>query len=147
MDVQELEFEKEAEQYPTLGVEYFAARSIATRFVKKFSEEDFKPLIDKFTDQFREALWGDITAWLLSDTESNLQSEIRFRIERVIECLLMGNMNYINQFVLPEYSTFGEQIREAVAKAVPKEVQDARIADLEKEVTRLKESLEANRRY
>lgn len=140
--VKEAEYEKKAEQYPNLGANYFAARDIAEKFMEKFEAEQFKPLIDKFVDQFRERVWDDFAAFLLSDTEGNLHIQIRQRVDRAIEALLTGNANYIAQFVMPEHSSFGEQIREAVANVIPAELQDQRIKDLESENKRLRESLE-----
>ena len=101
--------------------------------------------IDEFTDQFTERVWQQFEDWLLQDVESNLHSQIRTRVERAIEALLAGNPNYIAQFVMPEYSTFGVQIREAIAKAIPVELQDRRIKDLEEENKRLRDSLELSR--
>src|ERR1700735_1510927 len=135
----EEEFQKKADEYPSLGVEYFAARDIAERFMAKYEAEHFKTLADKFCSLLRDQMWDDIVGWFLSDTESNLSGEIRHRIERCIEALLTGNQAYINQFVLPEYSSFGEEIRKAIAVHIPQELQTTRIADLEKENARLKE--------
>ena len=138
-------YDKQAEQYPTLGANYFAARDIAENFMKQFEADQFKPLLDKFVDQFRERVWDDFATFLMADTEGNLHIQIRQRVDRAIEALLTGNPNYISQFVMPEHGSFGEQIREAVARAIPVELQDRRIKDLEAENERLRKSLEYRR--
>lgn len=138
-------YEKQAEQYPNLGANYFASHDIAEKFMQQFEAEQFKPLLEKFVDQFRERVWDDFATFLMSDTEGNLHIQIRQRVDRAIESLLAGNPNYIAQFVMPEHSSFGEQIRKAVAKAIPVELQDRRIKDLEEENKRLRESLEFSR--
>lgn len=138
---QEEQYQKEAESYSSLGAEYFAARDIAQRYMAKFEAEHFYGLLKVFIDRFRDEMWNDITAFFLSDAESNLASEIRHRVEYCIQALLTGNKSYITQFVLPEYGTFSEEIRAAVAKHIPEELRNRRIADLEKELERVKEQL------
>lgn len=138
----ESELEAAAAGYDVLGVNYFAARDIATRVMDRFAADMFKPLVEKFAKEFQDELWGAITGWLIEDTQSNLQTEINTRIERTIEALLTGNRHYINQFVLPAYSSQGEAIRAAVAKAIPADLQLRRIKDLEEQVESLTRSLE-----
>lgn len=136
---EELEFEAKAEPYNNLGPNYFAAQTIAERFLKNFAVEHFEPLVKQFTEKFRDELWTDISSWLLADTESNLASEIRSRVDRSVDALLSGNPNYINQYVLGQYND--EEIRKAVAQHIPKELQDQRVLDLEKQVASLTECL------
>lgn len=130
----EAELEREAAGYANLGANYFAARDIADRVMDRFSAEMFKPLVEKFTKQFSDELWARVTDWLIDDTRSNIASEINARIERTIEALLTGNRHYIDQFVLPAYSSHGEAIRAVIARAVPEELQQRRIKDLEEQV-------------
>jgi hypothetical protein len=138
----EADLERDAARCIHLGANYFAARDIADRVMDKFAAEMFKPLVEKFTKEFSDKLWDQINIWLIEDTRSNLQVEINTRIERTIEALLTGNRQYIDQFVLPAYSTHGEVIRAAIAKAIPEELQARRIKDLEDQVESLKRSLE-----
>ncbi len=136
---EELEFETKAEPYTNLGPNYFAAQTIAERFLKNFAVEHFEPLVKQFTEKFRDELWTDITSWLLADTESNLQIEIRSRVDRSVNALLEGNPNYIAQYVMGQYND--EEIRKAIAQHIPKELQDQRVLDLEKLVEDLKRDL------
>jgi hypothetical protein len=136
---EELEFEEKAKPYSNLGPNYFAAQTIAERFLKNFAVEHFEPLVKHFTEKFRDELWTDITSWLLADTESNLALEIRNRVDRSVNALLEGNPNYIKQYVMGQYND--EEIRKAIARHIPKELQDLRVLDLEKQVASLTESL------
>lgn len=138
----EAELERDAAGYANLGVNYFAARDIADRVMDRFSAEMFRPMVDKFTKQFQDDLWAKITDWLIEDTRSNIASEINTRIERTIAALLTGNRHYIDQFVLPAYSSHGEAIRAAIAREIPEELQQRRIKDLEDQVASLTRSLE-----
>lgn len=138
----EAELEADSSDYARLGVNYFAAHDIANRVMDKFAAEMFKPLVEKFTKEFQDKLWSVINDWLIEDTQSNIASEINTRIERTIEALLTGNRHYIDQFVLPAYSSHGEAIRAAIAHAIPEELQMRRIKDLEDQVESLTRSLE-----
>jgi hypothetical protein len=135
----ELLFAKEAESFPTLGPNYFAARTIAERFMEHFAAEHFEPLIKQFSEKFRDELWTYLQSWLIGDTESNLQCEIRYRIDRAVDNLLAGNKQALDQYVFAQYNH--EDVRKAIAAHVPKEIQDARVADLEAQVSELKQSL------
>lgn len=131
---------------PTLEPEYTRAHAFAEKLMREFEPEHFKPLIKRLTDAFSEALWDMLRDSLIDDTSRNVAGHIQDRIESSIEALLGGKEWAIKKYVLEGYSR--EPIREAIAKAVPRELQDLRIADLEAEVKRLKESLEFHtRRY
>lgn len=136
----EQSFFDEASTVATLGPNYFAARMIAERFTQHFSDEMFRPLIDQFVDKFREKLWDDVSAWLLTDTESNLQSEIWRRVDSSVAAILSGNEQMIEHYALQKYDR--DEVRGAIAKAIPKELQDLRVQDLEEENKRLKERIE-----
>jgi hypothetical protein len=129
----------EAAKFPTLGPAYFEARTIVDQHLEKFEPEHFQPLIDTFAKQFRDALWDSVRDHLLSDTALNMQGETYRMVDNCIEALLSGERWAIERYALGKYNQ--EKVRAAVAKHVPQELQDARIADLEKEVERLRENL------
>jgi acylphosphatase len=106
----------------------------------KFQEEHFKPLVDDFAEKFRDKLWSDITASFLSDTESNLQGEIRNVLDGTIQALLSGKGWMINRFPLAQYYD-GKDIRQAIFDQCRDQLTDARVTDLETEVSRLREQL------
>lgn len=123
-----------------LGPEYFAANRVAAEVMAKFKEERFKPLIDEFADQFRDKLWDDVRDYLIGDTEMNVQSSIRQMAEGTIRALLTGEEWAMKRYPFCNYND-GEKIRKRIAEHVGDEIARHRIADLEKEVKRLTESL------
>lgn len=134
--------------YPSLGPNYEAGRIIAERFMAQFQEQQFRSLIDKFAGEFQDRLWSDLEASLLSDTESNLAGTIWRRVEATVEALLSGKEWALRQYVTDKKYSDGEEIRAAIAKHIPKELQDAQVADrddkifkLENENKRLREML------
>ena len=122
-----------------LGSEYFAGRKIAERFMTKFQDDHFKPLIEEFAKQFRDKLWTDVANWLLLDTESNLHNEIAPMVEGTLQAILTGERWALNRYALAAKYGDGEKLRAAIVKHVPIELQDARMADLEAENAKLRE--------
>ena len=138
-----------AEGNDVLGPAYFKAREMAERFMKPFEDEHFKPLIDKFADEFRDKLWASVQDHLLGDTESNLQNEMWRTIDGTVFALLSGDKWALKRYCLgARYEQ--EKVREAIAKHIPQELQDKRVAELEARVAELEGSLtyekELNRR-
>jgi len=82
-----------------------------------------------------------LLSWLLSDTESNLGLAMARMVDDTVRALLGGN-----EWALKRYALGGKHdcaaIRAAVAKHIPAELQDARLADLEAEVELLRKDLE-----
>ena len=135
----------EAQEYQNLGPAYFAAQAIVGRFMASFQDEQFKPLIDKFAEAFNERLWSDLQSSLLSDTESNLASEIWRMVDQCVTGILSGERWIVEKYALgSRYDC--DKVREAVAKFVPTELQDKRLADLEEDLQRLRADNEFLRR-
>lgn len=130
---------------PILGPEYRASTRMAEAMLAKFSAEHMKPLVDEFADTFREKLWDDVRDWLLSDTEMNIASEVRHMVEQTIQALLTGEEWAMKRYPFADYSK-GEKVRAAVAKHGGDELLMRRIADIEKELRRVREQLEWARR-
>lgn len=139
-------FVEQSECYNNLSPDYFASQAIARRYMAHFEAEHFKPLVDKLADEFRDKLWGDIDGWLLGDTESNLGGEIERRVSNTVRALLGGEQWALKAYALGSHYDCGK-IRSAVAAYIPKELQDARLADLEAENKKLKEELEWRRKW
>jgi hypothetical protein len=129
----------EAAKYPTLGPAYFEARPIVAKHMEKFEAEHFQPLISEFVKQFQDKLWDSVRDHLLGDTEMNIHGETYRMVDDCVAALLSGERWAIERYVLGKYDQ--EKVRAAVAKHIPQELQDARIADLEKEVARLRDNL------
>jgi hypothetical protein len=140
-------FVAEGAAKPVLGANYFAARAIAERFMKQFKVEYFekyyKEMAEKLADTIGDRMRQDLESFLLSDAESNLGGEIYRRVQRTINVLLSGEGSAFEEHIFRDYDC--EAVRAGIAKCIPKQLQDARIVDLEKEVKRLQESLEMYR--
>lgn len=129
-----------ADGFTTLGPAYFAARDIAGRYMENFKSEHFKPLVEEFTRQFKNRLWGDVDQFLVDDTESNLQGRIWRMVDEIVSAILGKHEWAYKKYALgTKYDC--EEIRAKIAALIPKEIQDARIADLEDEIANLKRSL------
>ena len=138
----ELEF---AEQYPTLGADYKRAQDVAERYMSHFRDTHFKELVDKFSDEFRDKLWGDVSSWFIADTESNLQTEIRHAVDATIGAILRGDQWALSRYPLSQYHD-GQKIRAAIFAEHKDEIIAAGIKDRDDEIARLKEQLEWARR-
>lgn len=135
---------KFAEDCPILGPEYKAARSFLDRFTASWQEEHLKPLADSITkqvaDQIKDKLWDDMREYLIYDTESNVQGAICQMVNDTIKALLSGDKWAMERYPLAaRYDA--DKIRAAIAKHIPDELAKARIADLEAEISNLKQSL------
>lgn len=137
---------KQSDGYQALGPEYFASRRLAEAFISGFEAEQFKPMIDEFTKQFNDKLWTGVADSLVSDTESNLHLEISRIVEGTVRAILSGEKWALNRYVLAaKYDC--EKTRAAVSKHIPEELQNARISDLEAEITKLRDDLRFYREY
>ncbi|WP_342641327.1 hypothetical protein [Rhodoligotrophos ferricapiens] len=131
-------------QHPLLGGEYFAAREAAARFLAHRQEEHAEHLAEEITkpvlDTVKERVWDVFRDWLLSDTEYNVQMTMARMVEDSVKALIGGDKWANVKYISPEgYRT--EKVRETLAKLYTDEIKDRRIADLEKEVDHLKQSL------
>lgn len=131
-------FIPEEEKNPGLGPAYFDARAVAERVMAKFENEDFQPMVKKVVDAISEKLWVDVQNSLLMDVEMNLHGQMWRMVDSCVNALLGGSKWALQKYALAERYHDGTEIRAAVAKHIPAELQDARIADLEAEITKLR---------
>ena len=137
---------EEAANYPSLGPAYFAARSIAERATKNIEAEHFKPLVDGFVDKFRDTVWTAVQDSLMADVEVNIQREIWQTVDATVKALLSGEKWAVERYCLgSRYDQ--EAVRAAIAKHIPAELQDARIADLEASLAQAHEDVKRLREY
>lgn len=144
-----LEVTGEAEAHPSLGAEYFAARDAADSFLTHWKEEHAEKLAEEIMkpvlDIVQERVWDAFRDHLLSDGRYNAQGEMARMVEASVRALIGGDKWANVKYVSPAgYQT--EKVRETLAKLYSDEIKDGRIADLEAEVARLKQSLEWARR-
>jgi len=134
----------QAEQYPNLGAEYFAARRFMERFTKGWEDDHLKPLADtvakEVCDRIKEKVWDDFRDYLLIDTEYNAQGVIREMVHGSVQALLSGEKWAMERYPLAnDYTAQG--VRKAIAEHIGDEIAQRRIAELEAEVKRLEERL------
>lgn len=139
----------DAERYPSLGAEYFAASNAADEFLTHWKEEHAEKLAEEIMkpvlDAVQERVWDAFRDHLLSDGRYNAQSEMARMVENSVRALIGGEKWANVKYISPAgYKT--EKVRETLAKLYSDEIKDGRIADLEAEVARLKQSLEWARR-
>ena len=132
---EEIEF---GEQHPMLGPDYERARKVAQRFMESFKEEHFEKLHEEFCKQFAERLWGDISTFLIGDTECNLQTEMRHIAEGTVFALLHGHKGYTQRYVLRD-GLQPAMVRAAIFEQFKDEMIDKGIQERDEEIHRLKE--------
>lgn len=129
----------QAKKYDTLGPAYFEARPIVERLMANFEAEHFKPIVDACVKEFQDRMWDSVRDHLLNDTEMNIHGHVYRMVDDCVAAILSGERWAIERYALGSYNQ--EKVRAAIAKHIPQELQDARIADLEKEVERLRSDL------
>ena len=130
---------------PVLGPEYRASQRFAEGVMADFQEEHLQPIIKMVADQVQDKLWDVARDWLLQDTETNVQGAVRDMVNQTVHALLTGNEWAMQRYPYADYSR-GEEIRKAVAKHGGDELLMRRIADLEAEVAKQKETIDWLRR-
>ena len=125
---------------PTLGPAYFASRRMAEALMEGCEPAPFAAVVKKCVDEIQTAVYQHAEDWMRSDMEDNLRLHMSQMVERTVTALLTGEEWAMRQYPLSQYHD-GEKIREAVAKHGGDALLMARIADLEKEVARLNETL------
>jgi hypothetical protein len=128
-------------EYLTLGPGYFSARRFAEKVMADFQAEFFEPLLKDFETRFTIRLWEAVTGSLINDTESNIQNHIWRTVDTIVLGLLSGETWIMRKYVLGEKYDC-EKVRATVARHVPAELQDKRIAELEEEIQRLQKQLD-----
>jgi hypothetical protein len=127
-------------EYLTLGPGYFSARRFAEKVTADFRVEFFESLLKDFESQFADRLWNAVQDSLISDTESNIQNHVWRAVDTIVQGLLSGETWIMSKYVLGERYDC-EKVRATVARYVPAELQDKRIAELEKEIQGLRKRL------
>lgn len=124
-----------------LGPEYFAAGRVAERLVADvLSQETLDRLAKDVAKKVSDEVFNQISAFLWDGgIEHNMQLSATHMVKDVLEAVVSGNKVLASRIALQKYDQHG--VRAAIAKLIPDEVLQARIADLEKEVEQLRGSL------
>lgn len=135
----------DGQKSPTLGPGYFAARKFSEQLVAGVDAEIFQPILKKASDDFYSQIKDALEAFLISDVESNVQGEIWRTADNIVQALLTGEDWAMKKYLIGDRYDCAK-VRATVAAYVPKELQDARVADLEQQVVALKKDNEFYRR-
>lgn len=133
-----------AENYQTLGPAYFAARRVAERVMAGVEAEPLQKVAEKVVDDIRTAVYEYVEDHMRSDMESNLQGHLVDMVDSTVKALLTGVEWAMNRYPLSKQYDAVE-VRAACAKHGGEPLLMARIADLEKRVAELSESLQFER--
>lgn len=134
-----------AETYQVLGPAHYSARRMAEELMQGTESAPFKQVADKCIDEIRTAVYEYVEDHLRLDLELNIGGHVRDAVERTVRALLTGEEWAMRQYPMAQNHD-GEAIRKAVAAHGGESLLTARIADLEKEIARLKEDLNWYRR-
>lgn len=135
----------EGEQYATLGPAYFAGRRIAEGVVEKLEPDALDPIIKKASDDLYDKLREALESHLLYDTEQNIQGRISRMVDDTVNALLSGREWALERYPLSKYHD-GQVVREAIFAQCADRMENIRIAELEAEVVRLKQTVDLYRR-
>jgi len=131
---------KRASNMPPLGPHYFSSRRFAEDVMKDVEVTFFEPALKKFSDDIYSAVLQKVEDWLASDSEANVQGHIWRTVDQIVCGILSGEQWVMDRYALGSKHDCAKA-REAIARHIPKELQDARIADLEDEINRLKDTI------
>lgn len=134
------------QSFPTIEPEWTHGREKAQQVLAQFEAEHFKPILKTLSDAMTEHLWDLLRDHLLNDTESNLEGHMRYRIERSVQALLGAERWVVDKYVMNKYDE-GRTIRKTLAALIPEPLQIARIADLEKELEKVRDDLKKEREW
>lgn len=131
---------EQAANYETLGPGYFAARRVAEGVMAGVEVEPLKKVATKVVDDIRDAVYEYVEDHMRSDMEANLQGHLVDMVDSTVSALLTGEAWAMNRYPLStRYNAV--DVRAACAKHGGEPLLMARIADLEKRVAELSESL------
>lgn len=131
---------KTASNMKPLGPHYFSARRFAEEVMKGVETTTFADILKRVSDELYSAMLEKTENFILSDAEANVQGHIWRTVDQIVSGILSGERWIVDRYALGSRYECAKA-REAIARHIPKELQEARIADLEEEVARLKEFL------
>ena len=132
-------FLKDGAKSLILGPAYFDARAVVEHVLPGNGTTDenlskaMEPVIKKFADDAYELMSERVQSWLFSDVSSNLQGQVWRMVDACVVALLGGDSWSLEKYALGDRYNLGK-IRETIARLIPEELQNMRIAELEKEL-------------
>lgn len=135
---------EQSQGYEILGPAYFAARRIAEQVMSGVEAEPLQKVAKKVTDDIRDAVYEYVEVHMRSDLETNLQGHLTDMVDSTVRALITGEEWAMNRYPLSKrYDAV--DVRAACAKHGGEPLLMGRIADLEKRVAELAESLRFER--
>lgn len=132
--------------YATLGPHYKLSRDFAEKIMSGDHESGLAEIIEKAANDFHSKLNETVLWHVMSDVECNVQGEIWREVDYIVTAILGGEQWALQRHVLGDPHDC-QKVREAIARMIPVEMQDKRVADLEAELDRVNKELELARRY
>lgn len=126
---------EDGKEYPTLGPAYFSARRMADAALADFRNQHLDDLVKASVAAFYEKLQEAVERSIIGDAECNIQGHIWRTVDDTVKALLTGEKWALERYCLGSRYDH-EKVRAAIAAHIPKELQDARIADLEAVIER-----------
>ncbi len=132
-----------------LGPAYVASHRIVEAALEKLEPEAFKDIAKPFVDAVYEKIQNAVESSILFDAQYNISGQVKDAIDGAINALLSGEEWALRQYVTEErHNNMAPKMRETIARLLPDHIMAARVADLEKQVERLKSQLDfAQGRY
>lgn len=137
-------FTDQDRQHSSLGPHYFAARRIVEASCAALKSEHAKEISDTVVKLVYERIQEVVEASLWSDAEMNLQGKMWSMVDEMVKCILGGDIAAMKRYTLGHRYDC-EAVRKAIAKHIPQEIMNARIADLEAENKILQDALRLER--
>ena len=126
---------------PQLGPAYDFSRRVVEKAFSGFNEDHLQSITKAAADDFYDKLQDHICDYFWSDVEMNLQYKMWNAVNDIVDGILGGRKYVFEHYALGERYRC-EDIRKALVEQIPREVQDARIADLVAEVEKLTDELQ-----
>ena len=127
--------------FESLGPAYYSARRMAEKIMAGAEPLPFREVADECLKEIQGRVYDYVENYLIGDLEINIQGHVARMVDDTVQALLTGQQWAMDRYPYHAYSR-GEEVRAAVAKHGGERLLMARIADLEKRMEQLKQSLD-----
>lgn len=104
-----------AEDYPSLGPEYFASRRVVDNLFERLTESGLEQVVDKTVRDIQDKLWDAVRDHLLSDASQNVMGHMRQMVEGTVFAILQGRRWALERYPLSKYHD-GQSVRLAIVE-------------------------------
>lgn len=136
--IEEKHIEK-SKDYSALGPSYFAASELCENFFSEWEPENLEGIAQKVAEEISGKIHNELRDFIWDgQLESSLQSKAYQMVDDTVKALLTGEKWAIDRYVMNDRYNDGAVLREKLARMIPQEIQDKRIADLEAQLEKIK---------